>query len=106
MDGSYCWDYDNSGGQVHPVGQKLANPYGLYDMSGNVYEWCSDWYGENYYSLCMGISNPTGPSSGLERVLRGGSWKNLDDPCRSAFRKEEIPVCRDDIIGFRVVRTP
>ena len=67
------WYDANSGNTTHPAGQKKPNGYGLYDMSGNVWEWCSDWYGENYYQNSP-KNNPQGPDSGQERVLSGGSW--------------------------------
>lgn len=69
--GDYAWYLSNSGSKTHPVGQKKPNGLGLYDMSGNVWEWCSDWYGKNYYGNSP-KDNPTGPSGGQFRVLRGG----------------------------------
>ena len=77
------WYYENSSSKTHPVAQKSANELGLYDMSGNVWEWCSDWYG-SYSSLPQ--TNPTGPSTGSSRVLRGGSWLSKASCCRVAFR--------------------
>lgn len=74
--GSVAWHSDNSGYKTHPVGLKQANELGLYDMSGNVWEWCSDWYGENYYANSP-ANNPKGPDAGSLRVLRGGSWLNF-----------------------------
>jgi formylglycine-generating enzyme required for sulfatase activity len=106
MNGLYCWYNDNSDGETHPVGQTIPNAYGLYDMSGNVCEWCLDWYGENYYSQCTGISNPGGPSSGKCRVSRGGSWYGIDFDCRIAYRDEAWPGYRCGFLGFRLVRSP
>ena len=83
--GDYAWYDSNSGSKTHPVGQKKANVWGIYDMHGNVWEWCSDWYDENYYSSSP-TNNPKGPSSGSFRVVRGGGWVGIADVCRSANR--------------------
>jgi sulfatase modifying factor 1 len=77
------------------------NAWGLYDMPGNIYEWCSDWYG-NYPSGAQ--TDPTGPQSGSSRVSRGGSWSNFARSCRSAYRSEITPSNRNRSIGFRLVR--
>ncbi|MEZ4828202.1 MAG: SUMF1/EgtB/PvdO family nonheme iron enzyme [Bacteroidia bacterium] len=100
--GEYAWYSANANSQTHPVGQKKPNPLGLYDMSGNVWEWCSDWYG-NYPS--SDISDPTGPSSGSYRVFRGGSCSGDAAYCRVAFRNFAAPVFRFGYLGFRPTRT-
>ena len=84
-----------------PVASFSANEFGLYDTIGNVWEWCADWYGDDYYANSPG-SDPSGPSSGTSRVLRGGSWSNAPRSCRAANRSRYAPDARSDVIGFRV----
>jgi len=98
----YAWSLANSGNHTHPVGEKKPNGWGLYDMHGNVWEWCQDWYAADYYHHSPNV-NPPGPSNGLSRVLRGGSWYSLPNYCRSAGRSNHQPDLRDPLVGFRVV---
>ena len=91
-------------GRTTPVGSFPANPLGLYDMTGNVWEWCSDWYGSDYYASSP-QTNPTGPASGSSRVVRGGSWSNYPQGCRVAYRVNDTPGDRSSDIGFRLARS-
>jgi len=100
--GAYRWYYDNSVAQTHPVGQKRPNAFGLYDVHGNIYEWCQDWYDCNYYSRSP-VMDPPGPSGGTSRVLRGGNCHSSPSFCRSAFRDWSPPDRRSKNFGFRVV---
>ena len=95
-DGKDKWEY------CSPVGSFAANGYGLYDMAGNVWEWCADWYGSDYYSKSPG-KNPLGPDSGSSRVLRGGGWSNYTYYLRVAYRGYYFPHNRIDGLGFRCV---
>jgi formylglycine-generating enzyme required for sulfatase activity len=91
------WNW-NAGGSTHPVKQKLPNAFGLYDMIGNVFEWCSDRY-DDYPS--GDVTDPKGPSSGRSRVLRGGFWNDDAGSARSAFRSSDVPGFRWNRTGFR-----
>ena len=101
----YAWYDDNSGRETHAVAQKKANAWGLCDMHGNVWEWCSDWYDSDYYGRSP-TSDPRGPSSGSYRVFRGGSWFSLARYCRCAFRNCNSPGDEDFSLGFRVSLVP
>jgi formylglycine-generating enzyme required for sulfatase activity len=100
---NYAWYDANSGRTTHPVGQKLPNPSGLYDMHGNVWEWCQDWYGD--YAGGSAI-DPQGAAPGSYRAARGGAWDGRGRYCRSACRYSVSPVRRSSYIGFRVVLAP
>lgn len=88
---------------VHPVGQMAPNELGLFDMSGDVWQWCSDWFNDKYYSTSPS-SNPTGPARGTTRCVRGGSWWGPMRDCRVANRDQFPPESKDDDVGFRIVR--
>ncbi|MBQ2820723.1 MAG: formylglycine-generating enzyme family protein [Thermoguttaceae bacterium] len=96
------WYNSNSGSKTHPVGQKKANAWGLYDMYGNVWEWCQDWYDEDYYAESP-ASDPIGPISGSRRVNRGGCWGYFAECCCSAYRSRFTPDYRNYDLGFRIV---
>jgi formylglycine-generating enzyme required for sulfatase activity/Tol biopolymer transport system component len=104
----FAWFKENSGGTTKPVGQKSPNRWGLYDMHGNIWQWCNDYYSETYYSEST-PANPRGPATGKMRVLRGGAWDCDAEKCRAAYRFKEFPVYSDacfgaDSYGFRRAR--
>ncbi|MBQ6142296.1 MAG: formylglycine-generating enzyme family protein [Kiritimatiellae bacterium] len=98
--GNYMWYAGNSSSAAHPVGSKSANPWGLYDMHGNVWEWCLDWYGTLAY-----CTDPKGSSSGSDRVRRGGTWSEGVGDCTSSFRINGTPSVENRCVGFRLART-
>lgn len=98
----YAWYRSNADGKTHPVGEKLANQWQLHDMHGNVREWVNDWY-NNYPAEPQ--QNPSGPVSGSDRVIRGGSWYSGAGDCRSAYRLHDGPTARRSNLGFRISRT-
>ena len=102
--GNIAWFNANDGYNTHPVTGKAANAFGMYDMSGNVYEWCNDWYGSMYYSTSPS-TDPAGPSTGTSRVMRGGPWGDRSLVCRSSCRNFETPSFRFNYVGFRAART-
>jgi formylglycine-generating enzyme required for sulfatase activity len=95
-----AWYSVNSGGQTHPVGEKRANGFGLYDVLGNVWEWVNDWYDQKYYQSSPS-QDPSGPTSGQQRVLRGGSWVSVPWVVRVSFRSSYNPANRNYINGVR-----
>jgi len=99
----YVWHGRNSGGKPHPVGELKPNAFGLYDMNGNAYEYCSDWHSKNPYDT-KAVEDPKGPATGTERVVRSGSWGTDPMHCRSAFRGGAGQTHRNRRDGFRVVR--
>ena len=102
--GDYAWYKDNSNSTTHEVGTKKANAFGLYDMSGNVFEWCWNWFTSEYDENTEGGNNPTGSSAGSLRVRRGGSWYSNSDRCAVSSRYYGYPYFRGNNLGFRVVR--
>ena len=100
-----AWYSENGKATTHPVGQKDPNPFGLYDMHGNVRQWCEDWFDSDYYQYSEFV-NPPGPANGLERVSRGGTRYDDAWKCRSACRWGSNPDFRDCLISFRIVMIP
>jgi formylglycine-generating enzyme required for sulfatase activity len=106
--GDYAWFDKNSGGHPRAVGQKKPNPWGLYDMCGNLWEWCNDFYKVDYYEDAP-RQDPRGPDEGKNKVVRGGAWRFSAEDCRHGYRYNENPGYADvcfgyDIYGFRCVR--
>lgn len=99
----YAWSAQNSEGATHPAGQKRPNPWGLYDMHGNVWEWCGDWFAD-YPS--EGVTDPTGPVHGEYKVFRGGSWNHEIEMARSRNRFMMAPSSGIYFVGFRIALAP
>jgi formylglycine-generating enzyme required for sulfatase activity len=100
--GAYAWTAQNSGGRIHPVALKKANNFGLYDMSGNLAEWCNDWYGISYYAVSP-TADPAGPAEGRDRVVRGGCFQDSASLAASGNRSKMSPNASSVSIGFRAV---
>ena len=96
-----AWHRDNSSDKPHPVATKAPNELGIYDMSGNVWEWCNDWFSDSYYTSAS-QTNPTGPNSGSYRVRRGGSWSCSAGNCRVSLRNYDSPAYRNYDLGLRL----
>lgn len=105
--GDYAWCYSNSDGGPHEVGTRLPNGWGLYDMHGNVYEWVNDWF-DDYYGIDgltaeTSVNDPEGPASGFYKVIKGGSWYNVETYHRCAHRNVAHPMMGSDLYGFRII---
>jgi len=105
----YAWFKNNANDvghkYAHRVGRKKPNPFGLFDIHGNVWEWCADYYESDYYANSP-LSDPPGPTWDRKRVYRGGGWRYNLRSCRSSFRYSNSPFFRDYGLGFRVARIP
>ena len=99
----YAWYQKNSDNRTHKVGRLTPNDWGIYDMHGNVHEWCWDWFDRNFYAASSTV-DPQGPPDGLARSLRGGDWGSDDWYCRCAIRSLSSPDRRSPRVGFRVVK--
>ena len=104
--GEYAWYGQNSGGKTHPVGEKKPNAWGLYDMHGNVWEWCQDWWKQVGYYKESPVDDPTGPTGGSFRMRRGGGWLRPARFCRLADRFVGVPGFRNADLGLRVSLVP
>ena len=102
INAKYCWYGDNSGEKPHPGGQKSPNAFEIHDITGNVWEWCTDWYGENYYAASP-YNNPKGPDTGEDKIMRGGAWNSPPGLLHITFRNKSRPRFKYNNTGFRLV---
>ena len=106
--GEYAWYSGNSDNKTHPVGEKKPNAWGLYDIHGNVWEWCWNWWDDKYYERCAKqgvVADPSGPETGSSRLYRGGSWDYDAVDCGSGYRYWDEPVMRWYYLGLRLARS-